>query len=238
MRNARIARRHVLQSLAACALVSGTRASALVQVNAAAAPGPMLMENARVRVYGVRAKPGEAAFGVRSSSQPPRLAIFMQEAKVTLARYGDAPKITPFKVGDLVWDAGDVTRVDNAGSKDLSVYLVEPKGTPAAGSNNPHWQPTSPQAGGRIVYENDYVRVVEHAARPRMGVCGEGMHSHIDHVTVSLASGRLRITKPNEQPVIVEAKAGDVLWDPSGLHAVQNLGTRDSRALLIEIKTA
>ena len=71
-----------------------------------------------------------------------------------------------------------------------------------------------------------------------MGVCGEGMHTHLDHLTIGLAPGRIRIMKPGQDPVIVEAKAGDVFWDPSGPHAIQNLGSRDTRAFLIEIKTA
>jgi len=38
----------------------------------------------------------------------------------------------------------------------------------------------------RVVLDNDRVRVLEYRSRPGFGVCGEGMHSHPDHVTVSL----------------------------------------------------
>jgi hypothetical protein len=195
------------------------------------------MENDRVRVYGVIAKPGQGVLGARSANQPTRLAVFMQDAKVKLARNGETAKVTAYKAGDPLWDAGDITLADNMESKDVSVYLVEPKGKPAAGEANPNWKPTSLQVGGRIVYENDYVRVIEHAARPHMGVCGEGMHTHIDHLTIGLTSGRVRIMKPDREPVIVETKAGRVFWDPSGPHAIQNIGSRNARALLIEIKT-
>jgi hypothetical protein len=217
--------------------MAGVRPRALAQATAAGGPGPLLMENDRVRVYGVVVKPGQSVFGAQSGKQPPRLAVFMQDGKVNLARNGEAAKVAAYKIGDFVWDAGDVTLADNAGSKDISMYLVEPKGRPVAGEANPNWKPTSPQVGGRIVYENDYLRVIEHAARPRMGVCGEGMHTHIDHLTIGLTSSRVRIMKPDHEPVIVETRAGDVFWDPSGPHAIQNVGSRSARAFLIEIKT-
>ena len=40
-----------------------------------------------------------------------------------------------------------------------------------------------------------------------MGVCGEGMHTHPDHVTIVLVGGRAKIVKPDKEPMIVERKA-------------------------------
>src|SRR5690349_18269986 len=48
----------------------------------------------------------------------------------------------------------------------------------------------------RVVLENDRVRVLEYKSRPGLGVCGEGMHSHPDHVTVSLTGAKLKVTTP------------------------------------------
>jgi hypothetical protein len=236
MNTTNIERRKVLGALAGCGLTAIAGASAIAQ--APAAPGPILVENDRVRVYGVVAKPGQGVFGVRSPGSPPRLAVFMRNGKVKFSRNGEAPKVVAYKLGDMVWDTGDVTFAENADGKELSVYLVEPKGKPLTGGANPHWRVTPLEVGGKIVLENDYVRVIEHASRPRMGVCGEGMHSHLDHLTIGLADGRIKITKPGKEPMIVEAKAGDVFWDPSGPHAILNVGSRNMRALLVEIKSA
>jgi hypothetical protein len=224
--------------LAACGLIAGVRTPAMAQGAAAGAPGPVLVENDRVRVYGVVAKPGQSVLGTRAPGDPARLAVFMRDGKVKLSRGGEGPKVVAYKLGDMVWDTGDMTLAENVDGKELSVYLVEPKGKPVTGSANPHWKPTKPEVGGKILYENDYVRVIEHASRPRMGVCGEGMHSHLDHLTIGLTDGRIKITKPGKEPMIKEAKAGDVFWDPSGPHAILNVGSRNTRALLIEIKTA
>lgn len=90
--------------------------------------------------------------------------------------------------------------------------------------------------GGRTVFENDKLRVIEHFARPRMGVCGTGMHSHPPHLTVCLTDVRARVTLPGKEPFIAENKVGDVFWDLGGPHVVENVGDRDSKSYIIELK--
>src|SRR3981081_366431 len=61
-------------------------------------------------------------------------------------------------------------------------------------------------AGGKIVFENDKVRVISHLGRPRMGVCGIGLHSHPPHLTIALTDIRAKLTLPGQKPLIVENK--------------------------------
>lgn len=91
-------------------------------------------------------------------------------------------------------------------------------------------------AGGNIVFENDKVRVISHLGRPRMGVCGTGLHSHPPHLTIMLTDVKAKVTKPGKDPFIAENKAGDVFWDAGGPHVVENMGSRDSRIYLVELK--
>jgi hypothetical protein len=91
-------------------------------------------------------------------------------------------------------------------------------------------------AGGKVVFENEKVRVISHLARPRAGVCGTGLHSHPPHLTVILTDVKAKVTLPGKDPFIDEAKAGAVFWDPGGPHVVENLGARDSKVYLIELK--
>lgn len=91
--------------------------------------------------------------------------------------------------------------------------------------------------GYRVVLENDQVRVLEYIGKPRLGVCGEGMHSHPDHVTVLMTPIRARVTLPEGKTFVAENKAGDVIFEAAGTHAVENIGGRESRALLIELKS-
>lgn len=233
-----IARRAIVRAIAGIGVLASARGLAAAQGAEIAAPGKVLVDNDRVRVYGVVAKPGQSVIGAPAAGRPPRLAVFMSDAKVKMAQAGAAPKVTAYKTGDIVWDAGDVSLAESAGTKEVSVYLVEPKGKPVGGAAHANWKPTAVQVGGKILYENDYVRLIEHAARPRMGVCGEAMHTHLDHLTIVLTDSRVRIVTPDKEPVIKEPPAGAVFWDPSGPHSITNVGSRNSRALLVEIKTA
>ena len=88
----------------------------------------------------------------------------------------------------------------------------------------------------RVVLENAKVRVLEFNARPGMGVCGLGKHSHPEHLTVMLSPAKVRVTEHGKTTVQV-AKEGDVFWSPAETHEVENYGGSNVRSLIIEIKT-
>lgn len=90
--------------------------------------------------------------------------------------------------------------------------------------------------GGKIIFENDKMRVVEHVGKSRLGVCGTGYHSHPAHLTVCLTDIKAKVTLKGKEPFVVENKAGDCFWDPGGFHTVENMGARDARSYLIELK--
>ncbi len=94
--------------------------------------------------------------------------------------------------------------------------------------------PRRRSAGGKVILENEKVRVIEHLSKPRLGVCGVGLHSHPPHLTICLTDVRARITAPGKDPRIGENKAGDVFWDKGGSHVIENIGNRDSRLYLVE----
>jgi hypothetical protein len=95
----------------------------------------------------------------------------------------------------------------------------------------------APAAGGKVIFENDRMRVIEHMSKPRLGVCGTGYHSHPPHLTVCLTDVKARVTLQGKEPFVAENRAGDVFWDPGGFHTVENLGNRDTKAYLVEMKT-
>jgi hypothetical protein len=96
--------------------------------------------------------------------------------------------------------------------------------------------PTTP-AGSKLLFENEKMRVIEHASKQRLGVCGTGYHSHPPHLTICLTDVKARVTLPDKQPFIAENKAGDLFWDPGGFHTVENLGSRDAKVYLVELKS-
>jgi len=89
----------------------------------------------------------------------------------------------------------------------------------------------------RLVLENDKVRVLRFSAKPGMGVCGVGIHSHPGHVTVMLTPAKVRVTQGGKTRMI-DVKAGDAFWEPPVTHEVENYGGAEVRSLIIEVKDA
>ena len=113
----------------------------------------------------------------------------------------------------------------------LVVFGLSVAGT-AFGQNAATVQPRS----YRVVLDNDKVRVLEFTARPGMGVCGVGIHSHPAHVTVLLTPAKVRVVQ-NGRTSMVEMKAGDSFYEPPVTHEVENYGGGEVRSLIIELKT-
>jgi quercetin dioxygenase-like cupin family protein len=114
----------------------------------------------------------------------------------------------------------------------LALLLTCAVGPPAVAQDAARMQPRS----YRVVLENDKVRVLEFRARPGIGVCGAGVHSHPGHVTVLLTDAKVRVTQ-NGQVHIIQNKAGDAFWEPPVTHEVENYGGNEVRSLIIEVKT-
>ena len=88
----------------------------------------------------------------------------------------------------------------------------------------------------RVVLDNAKLRVLEYVARPGIGVCGTGVHSHPQHLTVVLTTATVRVTQDGKTTVST-AKAGDVFWSPAVTHETENVGSTTARSLLIELKS-
>jgi len=82
---------------------------------------------------------------------------------------------------------------------------------------------------------NDSVRVLEYQSKPGDK---EVMHAHSATVLYVIAGGKLRYTFPDGKTSEVEVKAGDVTWREAIIHAVENVGKTEVRALLVEVKPA
>jgi beta-alanine degradation protein BauB len=105
--------------------------------------------------------------------------------------------------------------------------------TPAALAQD---APTVAPRSFRVVLENDRVRVLEYKSRPGFGVCGEGMHSHPDHVTVSLTGAKLKVATPGGKPTFEDVPAGAVFFAPAEIHSAEVIGGFGTRSYIIELK--
>jgi hypothetical protein len=88
----------------------------------------------------------------------------------------------------------------------------------------------------RVLLENDRVRVLEYKSRPGFGVCGEGMHSHPDHVTISLTGAKLKATMPDGTTSFKDVPAGTVFFAPAETHSAEIIGGFGTLTYIIELK--
>lgn len=102
---------------------------------------------------------------------------------------------------------------------------------PGAAQDAARMQPES----YRVVFENASVRVLEYNARPGMGVCGSGLHSHPAHLTILLSRAQVRI-KENGRSFIGTNQTGDVFWSEPVTHETENIGYANVRSLIVELK--
>lgn len=87
----------------------------------------------------------------------------------------------------------------------------------------------------RVVVDNPQVRVLEYKSRPGLGVCGQGMHYHPAHVTVSLTGAKLKKTE-NGKVSTVDIPPGHVFFAEAETHAAEIIGGSGTRTYIIELK--
>jgi hypothetical protein len=93
---------------------------------------------------------------------------------------------------------------------------------------------TEPRAF-RVVLDNPSVRVLEFKSRPGLGVCGQGLHYHPAHVTVSLTGAKLKKTEGGKV-TLVDIPPGHVFFAEAETHAAEIIGGAGTRTYIIELK--
>jgi hypothetical protein len=87
----------------------------------------------------------------------------------------------------------------------------------------------------RVVVDNASVRVLEYKSRPGLGVCGQGLHYHPAHVTVSLTGAKLKKTE-NGKVALVDIPPGHVFFADAETHAAEVIGGSGTRTYIVELK--
>ena len=94
---------------------------------------------------------------------------------------------------------------------------------------------TADPRGFRVLVENDSVRVLEYKSRPGLGVCGQGLHYHPAHVTVSLTGAKLKKTE-NGKVSLVDIPPGHVFFAGAETHSAEIIGGSGTRTYIVELK--
>lgn len=85
----------------------------------------------------------------------------------------------------------------------------------------------------KVVLENDHVRVVRVVMKPGDKI---EMHSHPASILYSLTGGKTKYTSADGKTEERESKAGQATYSEAVTHASENVGTTETRSLLIELK--
>lgn len=84
----------------------------------------------------------------------------------------------------------------------------------------------------KLLLENDEVRVYEVFAKPGQKIAS---HSHPDHVVYFLTPGKATFVGADGKSVSLEFKAGQATFVKATTHTVENTGTADFRAVIVEM---
>ena len=80
---------------------------------------------------------------------------------------------------------------------------------------------------------NSHTRVLEYSNKPGDK---EAMHSHSPFVIYVVSGGKYRSTSADGKSTDIEVNSGDVVWRDAVTHSVENIGTTEIHAILVEIK--
>ncbi len=85
----------------------------------------------------------------------------------------------------------------------------------------------------KVVLENDRVRVLEMRLHP-----GEkdNKHSHPSEIVYFVHPAKVKITLPDGETIDAELKKGHVMFHDAWTHTVQNVGTEELLAIIVELK--
>ncbi len=87
----------------------------------------------------------------------------------------------------------------------------------------------------KVLLDNDEMRVLEVRIKPGEK---EPMHSHPPGVVYALSEAKVKSTSPDGKSEEIAMKTGEARWREATTHAVENIGTTDIRALVVESRKA
>lgn len=101
----------------------------------------------------------------------------------------------------------------------------------AARAQDANGQPT-----GKVILDNEKVKVTQFESQPGKDVCGLGNHSHDAHITVLLTDATVTVSLPNGKTATHKMPAGTTFWSEAETHTVINSGSSVSKAQIIEYR--
>jgi beta-alanine degradation protein BauB len=122
-------------------------------------------------------------------------------------------------------------RTSNPSRELGQVPLVQSSNDPTLWRTTGLWLVTA--KSHKPVLENARVRVFNVTFAPGARVA---WHGHPDHVVSALTDARLRFKLPDGRTRDIAPRAGETLWIQAGPHETINMGPKEARLLVVELK--
>lgn len=87
----------------------------------------------------------------------------------------------------------------------------------------------------KVLLDNDQVRVIEVSLKPGDKL---PMHSHPANVVYFVTGGKTKTTVADGKVTETAHKAGEAIWSEPVTHSNENIGSSETKALVVEMKTA
>ncbi len=230
-----------LHRIELCALVSvlgftlASRVS-LAQDPVKVAPNnyKVALENDSVRVCNVQAKAGEK---VALHSHPDHLVYAINGGKVKFTYPDGKTKDVELKAGEATWIKAETHATDNVGTTELKLVVFELKKPAVAGSKPkapaPDDQLKVAPESTKLLLDNERVRLLD------IHLKGGGKlakHSHPAYVLYGVSSAKFKVTGADGKTVEKSVAAGEATWSEPTTHTVENAGSAEILALVLELK--
>lgn len=83
----------------------------------------------------------------------------------------------------------------------------------------------------KLLLENDQVRVIEMTLPAGTK---DNQHSHQDETVYFISGGKVKIHLPDGQAMEADLPDGHVMWHEAWTHTVENVGSTDIKAIVVE----
>jgi quercetin dioxygenase-like cupin family protein len=162
-----------------------------------------------------------------------RVVYSLSDYTIEWAEGDEAPTEMTWTAGKAHWHAGRAHAVRNIGSSVAEFLVVERRGAElpaeALTASDTAAAPPSPEHG-RIVLENDALRVIELTLPPGEST---GRHWGGHRVIFALSDYTVRWMEGDADPVEMSWSEGEAHWHQSGDHEVENIGDSPARFLVV-----
>jgi len=199
-------------------------------VSAAPEHVSVAFENEWVRALRITLEPGAQ---LPRHGGGDRVVYSLSDYTIEWSEGDESPMEMSWTAGQAHWHAGGPHAVRNTGTSVAEFLVVERRGAElppeAQTTSETEAAPPSPEHG-RIVLENDAVRVAELELPPGEST---GRHWGGSRVVFALSDDTTRWTEGDADPVEMSWSEGQAHWHVSGDHEVENIGESPARFLVV-----